>query len=106
MPTILIAGLVLGAIGVVLGLGLAIASKYLAVEVDSRVEDITKMLPGYNCGACGNPGCSGMAEQIVAGSVERLSVCKPGKPDQHFEPILKYLEEHPGQDGVVIKVKI
>ena len=41
----------------VLGLGLGVADKYLKVEADVRVEKVTSLLPGYNCGGCGFPGC-------------------------------------------------
>ncbi len=46
---------------------LALASTKFAVEVDSRVEEIEDILPGANCGACGLPGCSNLAEAIVSG---------------------------------------
>ena len=51
------------------------------------------MLPGYNCGGCGNPGCSGMAEKLVSGEAD-VSLCKPSKADVK-EAIKKYLAEHP-----------
>jgi len=44
--------LVIGAMGLLFGLLLAIASKVFAVETDPRVEQITEALPGANCGAC------------------------------------------------------
>ena len=40
-------------VGAVLGLILGIASNVFKVEVDERVEKVTAMLPGYNCGSCG-----------------------------------------------------
>ena len=98
--------LVLAGFGIIFGLGLAVASKIFHVEVDTRIEDITKLLPGANCGSCGNPGCAGFAAIIVEGKAEKLSVCKPGKADKNFQPIIDYLEKHPNPDGTVIKVKI
>ncbi|MBQ9941421.1 MAG: RnfABCDGE type electron transport complex subunit B [Christensenellaceae bacterium] len=56
---------ILGGLGVALGLGLGIASKKLAVEVDERIEKVREYLPGANCGACGFPGCDGLASAIV-----------------------------------------
>ena len=47
MGTAIVMMLILGAI---LGLGLGIADSKLKVEVDERVEHVTGMLPGYNCG--------------------------------------------------------
>ena len=46
-------------LGAILGLGLGVADKYLKVETDERVDTVTGMLPGYNCGGCGYAGCSG-----------------------------------------------
>lgn len=97
---------IVGGLGLILGIGLVVAAKFLYVEEDTRIEDITKLLPGANCGSCGNPGCAGFATLIVEGKAEKLSVCKPGKPDKNFQPIIDYLEKHPNPDGTVIKVKI
>lgn len=101
MITALILMLVLGAI---LGLGLAIADKYLAVEVDERIEKVSAMLPNYNCGGCGYAGCSGMAEALVTGEVTTVSMCRPCKPDQKLA-IAEYLNNTPGPDGTCVKVK-
>ena len=103
---ILWAALILTGLGLLFGLGLAIASKVFYVEVDTRVEDITKMLPNANCGACGFPGCSGFAEAIVEGKAENLSQCKPGAKSGKPEMIRKYLDEHPNPDGSVNPIKV
>ncbi|MDK2835544.1 MAG: H+/Na+-translocating ferredoxin:NAD+ oxidoreductase subunit, partial [Thermosediminibacterales bacterium] len=50
------------------GLFLAYASKKFAIETDPRLDAINEALPGANCGACGFPGCSGLAEAIVSGN--------------------------------------
>lgn len=97
------ATITLAVMGLLLGLGLAFASDVFKVEVDERFEEVTKRLPGFNCGACGYPGCSGFAEGIVEGEVEKLSMCKPGK-DENYDAILEYLKDHPNSDGSVIKV--
>ena len=59
--------LVLGGIGLTMGLFLAFASKKFEVEIDPNVEKIMDILPGANCGACGYPGCVGLAEAIYKG---------------------------------------
>lgn len=64
---IIIAGLVLAALGLVFGLALAFASKKFAVEKDERIDQVRELLPGANCGACGYAGCDAMAEAIVKG---------------------------------------
>ena len=51
-------------IGLVLGLVLAVAAIILHVPVDERVEAVTEVLPGANCGACGYSGCSGYAKAL------------------------------------------
>lgn len=96
--------LTLGIMGLVLGYGLAYAAEKFKVEVDERIEAVIGMLPGYNCGACGYPGCAGFGEAIVEGEVDQLTMCKPGK-DEHYDPILAYLADHPNEDGSLIKIK-
>lgn len=68
----------LAIMGGIFGLVLAFASKKFAVEVDPRVEAINEALPGANCGACGYPGCSGLAEAIAEGKAP-VDACVPGK---------------------------
>lgn len=46
---------------------LVVASRTLRVEEDPRVEAVAYLLPGNNCGACGEPGCRQFAEALVAG---------------------------------------
>ncbi len=74
---ILVAILVLGFLGLLFGVGLAIASKKLAVEVNPKLEELQHLLPGSNCGTCGNPGCFGFAESLLSGksSVDGCRVC-------------------------------
>lgn len=73
----LVAVLVLAGMGAIFGLLLGVASKKFAVEVDPRVEELLKIMPNANCGACGLPGCSAFAEAVVAGTVS-ASACTPG----------------------------
>lgn len=67
MMELLIPVAVLGAMGLVFGAGLAIASKIFEVKVDERVPKVREALPGANCGGCGFPGCDALASAIVAG---------------------------------------
>ncbi len=57
----------LGGLGIVVGAGLAVASKVFYVYVDPRITAVESTLPGANCGGCGVPGCGANAEAIVAG---------------------------------------
>lgn len=97
---------VLGGLGILLGVVLSLANQYLTVKEDTRIDDIEKLLPNYNCGACGTPGCRAFASAIVGGEVKNLSRCKPGKVDKHYNPILEYLKDHPNPDGSMIDIKI
>ena len=103
---ILWAVLILLGIGLILGLGLAIAAKVLYVKEDERIDEVAKRLPNYNCGSCGYPGCKGLAEAIVTGKESSLKKCKPGKEDANFKPIIEYLDQHPNDDGTKVNVHL
>lgn len=90
-------------IGALLGVMLGVASKVFHVEVDEREAKVTEMLPGYNCGGCGYPGCSGLAAALVGKTTDTVA-CKPCKPDRRKE-IVDYLNSTPGPDGETLKVK-
>ncbi|NLG85832.1 MAG: RnfABCDGE type electron transport complex subunit B, partial [Firmicutes bacterium] len=53
------------------------AARKFAVDKDPKVEEILAVLPGANCGACGFPGCSGLAAAIVKGEAA-VNACKAG----------------------------
>lgn len=72
---ILIPILILGALGLLFGMGLAIASRRLAVRVDPRLERIYGLLPGSNCGACAGAGCFGFAEGVLRGTID-VGACR------------------------------
>jgi NADPH-dependent glutamate synthase beta subunit-like oxidoreductase len=57
----------MGGLGLVIGCGLAVASKVFYVYVDPKILEVESALPGANCGGCGMPGCSANAEAIVSG---------------------------------------
>jgi RnfABCDGE-type electron transport complex B subunit len=65
----------LGFLGLVFGVGLAVASKKLAVKTDPRLEKIHGLLPGANCGACGGAGCFGFAEALLSGKAS-IDACR------------------------------
>lgn len=84
MNFLLIAVLVLGGIGLVASVVLYVCSKKFAVKEDPRLAQVVAVLPGANCGGCGFPGCSGMADAFVkgadAGSLDGLN-CPVGGAD-------------------------
>lgn len=77
MNNILSALLVLGVMGAVFGLILAVASKVFAVKTDDRLEPIIAALPGANCGGCGYAGCSAYAQAIIDGKAD-IGRCAAG----------------------------
>ena len=84
MSFILTAVIVLGAIALIAAVILYVCSKKFAVKEDPRIAQVSALLPGANCGGCGFPGCSGMADALVkgadAGSLEGL-MCPVGGAD-------------------------
>jgi len=67
----------LSGMGIVFGCGLAIASKIFEVKIDPKVAAINEALPQFNCGACGQAGCSGFAKAVLEGTAQP-NACKPG----------------------------
>ncbi|MEN8246174.1 MAG: FAD-dependent oxidoreductase [Thermodesulfobacteriota bacterium] len=68
----------LGGLGLIVGVGLAAASKIFYVYVDPLIVEVDEALPGANCGGCGLPGCSSNAEAIVAGKAAPNSCVAAG----------------------------
>lgn len=68
MSFILTAVIVLGAIALIAAVILYVCSKKFAVKEDPRIAQVSAILPGANCGGCGFPGCSGMADALVKGA--------------------------------------
>lgn len=77
MNFMFIAVVVLGAIALLASVVLYVCSKKFAVKEDPRLAQVSAILPQANCGGCGFPGCSGMADALVkaadAGSLEGLN---------------------------------
>ena len=73
----LIAILVLAALGVAFGLGLGWAARRFRVEEDPVVERIDALLPQTQCGQCGYPGCRPYAEAIARDEAD-INQCPPG----------------------------
>lgn len=81
MNFIIWAVIVLGVIALVASVVLYVCARKFAVEEDPRIGKVLEALPGANCGGCGFPGCSGMADALVkacdSGSLEGL-LCPVG----------------------------
>jgi Na+-translocating ferredoxin:NAD+ oxidoreductase subunit B len=76
-----IAGGFMAALGIVLAIVLAVASRRLYVYEDPRIDAVEALLPKSNCGACGMAGCRNFAEKVVAGEV-KAAQCTVSSPAQ------------------------
>ncbi len=66
---VLDSAVILGGVGLAFGGLIALASRRFHVWEDPRIDAVTDMLPGANCGACGYAGCRAFAEAAVGGAV-------------------------------------
>ncbi len=69
--------LIVGGIGLLAGIILAVASVVMAVPKDEKAQALEAVLPGANCGACGFSGCSGYAAAMSKGEA-KPGLCSPG----------------------------
>ena len=60
---------ILGGVGMTFGGLIALANARMRVEEDPRLDDLSDLLPGANCGACGFAGCRAFAEATLGGTV-------------------------------------
>ncbi len=97
--------LILLAVGLVIGFLLAIADRAFSVKEDPRLEPLTNLLPGINCGTCGYPGCKEMAQGMLKGEVRFVSQCKPSRPDARVK-IKEYLDTHPDESGAIVNIQL
>lgn len=97
--------LILLAIGAIIGLLLAVADKAFSVKEDERLEPLTNLLPGINCGTCGYPGCKEMAIGMLKGEVRFVSQCRPSRPEAR-QKIKEFLDTHPDESGNVINIQL
>lgn len=74
---IILATIIVGATGLIIGVLLGIAGEKLKVEVDERELFIRDELPGNNCGGCGFAGCDALAKAIANGEAE-VGACPVG----------------------------
>ena len=69
--------LCIGGVGLASAVALAIAEKYLSTPQDPRIEKVTGLLPGANCGGCGFAGCADYARAVVVDNAP-CNACAPG----------------------------
>lgn len=66
MSSVLTAVAIMGGLGLTFAGVLAVAYRFLRVEEDPVFTEVSALLPGTNCGACGFPGCAGFATALLA----------------------------------------
>ena len=93
--TIIWAIVILGALGIIFGLILAVAAKVFEVEVDPRLPEIQACLAGANCGGC--------AEAILAGKAP-VTACAPAGPENAAKIAAIMGMEAPSGDKMVAHV--
>lgn len=71
---------IVAGVGLVFGVLITIAHLKLKVWEDPRIDAVSDLLPGNNCGACGLAGCRAFAEALIAGTVPPAS-CTVMSPD-------------------------
>ena len=70
--------IVLGIIGLAEAIILYFVAQKFKVEEDTRIDVVTELLPGANCGGCGYPGCRGFAEACVKANTLENMLCPVG----------------------------
>ena len=81
MEIFIAAVVAMAVIGIFLGAIIGVAAKIFKVEVDPRIDLVTELLPGVNCGGCGKAGCADLAKSIVSGE-EAPSKCPVASQEQ------------------------
>jgi RnfABCDGE-type electron transport complex B subunit len=95
MNSYVIAPAIMTGLGLFFAVILAVAYRFLKVQEDPRIEQTEDLLPGSNCGACGEPGCRAFAELLVAGKIEP-SRCTVAAADA-IDAIAELLDVDPGE---------
>ena len=95
MTAVLGSALILGGLGLCFGILIAIANHKLRVWEDPRVDAVTGLLPGTNCGACGFPGCRPFAEGLIGGDAQPAGCTVMGPEDTN--DVAEYLGVEAGK---------
>ncbi len=76
MKDIILALVVVGGVGAIAGVLLAVASKFFGIKEEEKIIKLRECLPGANCGACGYAGCDEYAKALAEGA--KTNLCIPG----------------------------
>ena len=89
----------LGLLGLLLGLGLALAARRFRVEDDPVADSINRILPQTQCAQCGYPGCRPYAQAIASGEAE-INQCPPGG-----EAVIRALADLLGREPMALNAE-
>ncbi len=81
LAAVVTSALILGGIGLTFGTLIALANRRLFVWEDPRIDGVSELLPGTNCGACGFAGCRAFAEGLIAGRTQPAECTVIGPDD-------------------------
>lgn len=67
-------------VALLMGVLIVVISLFCQIKEDPRIEEVSKLLAGSNCGACGYAGCADFAKALVAGeaTVDKCSQTTKG----------------------------
>jgi len=92
---VLVSVLTLGGVGLVFGTLIAVANKKLKVWEDPRIDAVTDLLPGTNCGACGFAGCRSFAEGLIGNQAQPAGCTNMG--EEGVAAVASYLGVEAGE---------
>ena len=78
MNIILISLLTVAALAIILAVVLYFVSQKFKVYEDPKIDEVSALLPGANCGGCGFAGCRNFAEKVVKEGGLHGKTCPPG----------------------------
>lgn len=78
MNIILLSSLVIAVLSIVFAVLLYFVSQKFKVDEDTRIDEVSALLPGVNCGGCGFAGCRNFAEKVVVAGGLRGMTCTAG----------------------------
>jgi len=92
------------ALGLGLGLVLALAGRVFAAEPDERIELINDILPSANCGGCGYAGCPAFAEAIVKGEAKGAGCPVAGR--EVWQKIADIMDDNPVSENTRYRAQV
>jgi electron transport complex protein RnfB len=86
---------ILGGVGLTFAAAIALTHRKFKVFEDPRIDELEGMLPGSNCGACGQAGCRAFAEAVINGTQKPAGCTVMGPED--ISDVAEYLGVDAGE---------